>query len=94
VVHAAVEQLDADGDAFLFGEGCDARQRGDAGIDPLGIGPTAPVAEHADDIGHTVPGGERERALKFTEEQRVIRGIVQPARNEVAAHGRVPHRAD
>ena len=93
MVHLAVQQLHAHGDAVLLGERRDAAESGRAGGDRLGIGGTAAVPEHRDHVGDTVPRRLRDRRLKLAQQLRVVGRVVEAGGDEVAAVGGIAHRA-
>ena len=95
MIHLAVEQFHADGDALLFRERRNLGESGDAVGDRRRIIDSRnAIAEHGDDIGHPRLRGERQRRFQFIQQQRVVGRIVEAGCDELIAPAGISHGDD
>src|SRR5712691_4101408 len=93
VIHLAVQELEADGDALRFRLRLDLVEPRHTVVDRLRVALAATVAEHRDHIRDVVARGEGKRLLQLPQQHPVVRPIVEARRNEVVARGGIAHGA-
>ena len=92
MVHFAVEELDADGDAVVLGDFLDAIQACDGVLGALFVGHALAIAGKSDDVDHAGLGGERDVFAKAFFDPGVIFKAIHGAFDFAPAG--VTHRAN